>query len=55
VACTAPDAEGKVTKVINGKADVKACPEDTGLPLDYPEPKPGVTVCVDPVGSGQGS
>lgn len=55
VACTAPDAEGKVSKVVNGKADVKACPADTGLPLDYPEPKPGLTVCVDPAGSGSGS
>ena len=55
VECTAANAEGKVTKVVNGKAEEKACPADTGLPLVYPQPAPGLTVCVDPVAAGQGS
>jgi hypothetical protein len=54
VACTAANAEGKVTKVVNGQAAESACPEGTGLALIYPEPKPGQTVCLVPAG-GQGA
>jgi hypothetical protein len=54
VACTAANAEGKVTKVVSGKAAESACPEGTGLALIYPEPKPGETVCLVPA-DGQGA
>jgi hypothetical protein len=49
VSCSASDAEGKVTKVVNGKASESACPSDTGLALVYPEP--GETICLVKVGN----
>jgi hypothetical protein len=55
VPCTDPKAEGKVSKVVQGKAADSACPENTGLALDYPEPAPGETVCMDQVSGGSGT
>ena len=55
VACTSADAEGKVTKVVPGKASDSACPQDTGLALVYPEPAPGQTVCLVKASDAEGT
>lgn len=39
-------AGARVTRVLPGTADENACPAGTALPMAYPEPAPGRTVCV---------